>query len=152
MGKRNKPPGLPKNHQSKRQRAEIEARAMLLDAEWDKATSMFVKHQRGEHGGMPTWWKTFYDINGNELPQSEVARREKEAERRYKQIRGRHGQHLVPNGWIRANGKSITRQFSGLIPVADSISTNAADALRYAEDARILGALNSITSKGNTNG
>ena len=136
MGKREKPPGLPKGT-SKRQRAEIEARAMLLDAEWDKATSMFVKHQRGEHGGMPTWWKTFYDINGRELPQSEVARREKEAERRYKQIRGRHGQPLPT--WMRSNGKSVYAQ-------------HAADALRYAEDARILGALQSITSKGNTNG
>lgn len=146
MGKRSRTPGLPKKGPNKQQRAEIEARAMLLGAVWDKATSMFVKHQRGEHGGLPTWWKTFYDINGNELSQKEVSRREKEAARRYKQIRGRHGQPL-PNGWIRANGKSITTK-----AYSDVYATHAADALRYVEDARILGSLKSITSKGNTNG
>lgn len=94
MGKRNKPPGIPKEGR-KKQRQEIETRALLLGAVYDKATSMLIKTEIGEHGGVATNWTTYYDVMGRELPLKEAKRRIREADTRLT-IDKRHPRYRTP--------------------------------------------------------
>lgn len=98
MGKRNKPPGIPKEGR-KKQRQEIETRALLLGAVYDKATSMLVKTDTGEHGGVPTNWTTYFDVMGRELSIKEAKRRIAEADKRLT-IDKRHPRYRTPKPTI----------------------------------------------------
>lgn len=103
MGKRNKPLGLPKEGR-KKQRQEIETRALLPGAVYDKATSMLIKTEIGEHGGVATNWTTYYDVMGRELPLKEANARLARANKR------KAHRHSVLNRRA-ANNLNLTAKF-----------------------------------------
>lgn len=92
MGKRSKPPGLPKKTPTKKQREQITARAMLLGATWDDPTNMFIKTDRHDNGpGMiPSHWTTYFNVNGVELSLKEAKKRIAAAEKRSIMGRGKY--------------------------------------------------------------
>lgn len=115
MGKRSKPPGLPKKTPTKKQREQITARAMLLGATWDDPTNMFIKTDRHDNGpGMiPSHWTTYFNVNGVELSLKEAKKRIAAAEKR--RIMSRH--KYMANGRHRHRSKSMLTGFDMGVPV-----------------------------------
>lgn len=164
---------MPPRTPGKRQRQEIETRAMLLDAVWDKHASLFVKYEERVAGGMATHWTTFFDINGNELPYGEGEKRIKAAKKRYQTpplARGFGKSVFASKVWqekLKKQGEFYKSAFMNQMPPPEDphiaatatsikimeaqgrtrINDDAADALRYAVDSEIMVKMMDMTIK-----